>query len=263
MLVRPHAGLSPTQFADELHVRVADLRGAAYAADTRVVLRDIGNRLTATDLGLTVLVGTILALVPLLAGANVANLQLAAASTREHEIGTRLALGASRARLVRQLLVESLWVSGAAGLFGLLAMDWGGSLINFLVRDLPTLSAEPDWRVFVFVAVVSVYVGLVTAVAPTRLALATEPVGPLRRRESESPSATRHGRARNLLVGAQAAASLMWLVLTALLTRSLVTATRLDVGFDVEQTLIVMPGVRALATTSRGWPRAGRRFSSA
>jgi hypothetical protein len=164
------------------------------------------------------------------------------------------------------MLIESLLVSGAAGLLGLLALGWGTPLVYWILRGLPRLPIDADWRVLLFVGLVSLYVGVVTAVAPARFALAATAAGPLRRPDSGSRSATGDGRARSALVGAQAAASLVLLVLTALLTRSLVTATRLDVGFDVDQTLIVMPGVRGFGTDpgrmAARWPEIVERISA-
>ena len=98
----------------------------------------------------------------LIACANVANLLIARASARQREVSIRLAMGASRLQLIRQLLTESLVLAVGGGLLGLLVADWtGGGLLNFLPDDpsVHGLTSHPDTRVFLFALALSVITG--------------------------------------------------------------------------------------------------------
>jgi predicted permease len=174
-------------------------------------------------------------LVLLIACANVANLLLARASARQKEIGLRLALGASRGRLVRQLLVECglLAVLGGAG--GLAVATWAGGL---LVRALPfeeaprLLPTEPDLRVALFALALSLLTallfGLVPALQSTRLDLAPT----LKAESSAVMGGSAPFRFRKGLVVAQVALSLLLLIGAGLFTRSLLNLRNLNPGFQ-------------------------------
>ena len=177
-------------------------------------------------------------LVLLIACANVANLLLARASARQKEIAVRLALGASRARLVRQLLAESLVFAAAAGVLGIAFAAWTGTL---LLRALPSeqaarvLSADPDLRVGLFAFGISLVTGLVFGLVPalqsTRPALA--PV--LKNEASSIATGGSAFRFRKGLVVAQVALSMLLLVGAGLFTRSLMNLNALDPGFQPER----------------------------
>lgn len=173
-------------------------------------------------------------LVLLVACANVTNMLLARASGRQREIGIRLAIGASRGRLVRQLLTESVVLAlvGAAAGIGLAA------LLLKVVATLPTpmpvplaLALEIDSRVLLYTIGVATIAGLIAGLAPalraTKPNLAAEMKGDL-------PLASATGRRwslRDVLVAAQTAVTLVLLVAAGLLTRSIIEARRVDVGF--------------------------------
>ncbi len=111
----------------------------------------------------------IAAMVLLVACANVANLLLARASSRQREIAVRLALGASRARIIRQLLTESLLLSSIGGILAFAIAWWGSAALVRMIStgDSPVpLDVHPDWRVFGFAAAVSVFTGLLFGIAP-------------------------------------------------------------------------------------------------
>jgi predicted permease len=173
-------------------------------------------------------------LVLLIACANVANLLLARGSARQKELAVRLALGAGRRRLVRQLVVESLILSLGGGVLGILVSVWAGRL---LIAALPyedavrTLTAEPDLRVAVFALLLAVATGLVFGLLPavqaTRVALAPT----LKNEAAAVVGGTAHFRFRRGLVVAQIALSLLLLVGAGLFTRSLANLRSLDPGF--------------------------------
>ncbi len=171
-------------------------------------------------------------LVLLIACTNAASLLLARATGRAREMATRAALGAGRARLVRQMLVESLMLAGMAGAAGV-AIAWAMSrlLIELKPGNLPiTLEIPMDWRVVLFAIAVSVATGVVFGLAPALRASAAEPARVLR---EESQTANRNkARLRNLLVIAQVAMCVVLLAGASLCVRSLMNANAIDPGFD-------------------------------
>ncbi|MBP1634217.1 MAG: hypothetical protein H6Q10_791 [Acidobacteria bacterium] len=175
-------------------------------------------------------------LVLLIACANVANLLVARAPARQREIAIRLALGASRGRIVRQLLVESLLLSLVGGAAGVLVAAWTADL---LLRALPferavaTLSSTPDARVLAFALGVSLLTGVLFGLVPA-WQTARPRLVPALKEESGAVSAVGHVRLRKGLVVAQVALSLLLLVGAGLFARSLWNLQALDPGFRVE-----------------------------
>lgn len=183
----------------------------------------------------------IVALVLLIACANIASLMLARASSRTRELAIRKAMGASRARLVRQLLTESLLLSTIGAAAGLLFARWGSAL---LVRKFSTershifLNITPDARILGFTAAVAaltgILVGLLPALRSTRVSL----MSAMKSTQSVAPERPRsHGG--KWIVAAQLAMSLVLLIGGALLLRSFVKLTTLDLGFDRNGVLLV------------------------
>jgi macrolide transport system ATP-binding/permease protein len=181
------------------------------------------------------------ALVLLIACANVANLLLARASLRNKEIALRLSIGASRWRLVRQLLTESLLLALAGGLLGSLVAFWSSRTItrfvmSHLPHDLPsnlTLNAAPDTRVLAFALVLTlltgVAFGLIPALQSSRLDLNTAMKGD----GTSCASGKKGGRfLLNALVGAQVAVCMVLLLAAGLLLRGLYYAQTVDPGFE-------------------------------
>ena len=180
------------------------------------------------------------ALVLLVACANIANLLLARASSRAGEIGVRLALGCSRGRLVRQLLTESALLSIAGTAAGLLLSRWASYTLAALIMRGPVglrLNLAPDWRVFAFLAALAigtaVTFGLVPALRATRIDLAPALKG--LRRGSGVPSRQHAGR---LLVVGQVAVSLLLVVAAGLVVQSVARLHAQDYGFDPDRVLI-------------------------
>jgi len=190
---------------------------------------------------LHILMGVV-GLVLLIACANIASLMLARASARHKEIAVRKALGASRARLIRQLLTECVLLSTAGALLGIFFARWGSSL---LVRYISTgdtkvfLDLTLDWRILSFTAGVAVFTGLLFGVLPafrsTRVSLTSAMKGS-QGAEGESRAKFRPGK---WIVASQVALSLVLLVASGLFLRSLVKLVTMDVGFDRNNVLIV------------------------
>jgi predicted permease len=174
----------------------------------------------------------IVALVLLIACANVANLLLVRATARRKEFGIRLALGASRLRLLRQMLTESLLLVALGGLLGLLVAHWGGAfLTNFFATGSDRLSVNPvlDYRVLLFTAGVALLTGLIFGLAPAWQATRIDPAPALK--EGAGTNARSRARAGRALVVAQVALSLLLLVGAGLFLQTLSNLKNLDAGF--------------------------------
>ena len=171
---------------------------------------------------------------------NVASLLLANGIARRRELGVRIALGASRARVVRQLLTESLSLGLLGGLAGLLITVWLLPVLTRAAGAPASLDVTMDANVLAFLIVVSVAAGLGAGVAPASHA-AHDDVSSALKSAGRGGSSGRLDRIRATLMGVQAAASIVLVVLAALLTRGMVAATRVDVGFAADRMLAVVP----------------------
>jgi predicted permease len=174
----------------------------------------------------------------LIACANVANLLMARATAREKEIAIRIALGAGRMRIIRQLLVESLLLALGGGALAVLLAAWTGqALLSFLPSDPAAagISADPDARVLLFTLglsiITGVLFGLVPALQSTRQGVADT------LKEQATALAGGHVRARKILVVSQVALSLILLIESGLFVRSLGNVTNIDAGFPTDHLL--------------------------
>jgi len=175
---------------------------------------------------------TVVTLVLLIACLNVANLLLARATARQQEISMRLSLGASRARLVRQLLTESLLLAGAGGVLGLLFAAIGARLLVALVSgesNQIALRLSPDVRILAFTVAVSLLSGIVFGLAPALFGTRRELQHILR---DSSRTAGRRSRSARALVAVQIAVSLVLLVACGLFLRTLYNLKTETVGYD-------------------------------
>jgi predicted permease len=178
----------------------------------------------------------------LIACANVANLLLARASTRQREIAVRLALGAGRRRLMRQLLTESILLAVIGGALGVLFAYWGSPLLVTLMargHDQVTLDVHPDLSVLGFTLLIALVTGIACGLAPALRATRTS-AGPSLQASSRGLTVSRIGR--NLgraLVIAQVALSLVLIIGAGLLVRTLRNLERLDPGFSRHNVLLV------------------------
>ena len=192
-----------------------------------------GNSAYVADLSRPVtLLFLAVALILAIACANVASLLLARARTRGKEIGVRLALGATRFRIVRQLLTESLLLSVAGGALGLLLTFWTSGLVSgFLTTTDDPLSLEitPNLRVLIFTLVVSVATVLLFGVVPALKASRIDLVPTLK--DADATSFRRGPSLQHLLVITQVALSLLLLAGAGLFLRSLWKLQGIDKGF--------------------------------
>ena len=173
-------------------------------------------------------------LVLLVACANIANMLLARGSSRAREMAIRLAIGAGRGRLVRQLLAESLVLATVGGVAGLLLAAWSLRLVSQIQLPVPipiAFDLSLDVRVFAFTAAIAALTGLVFGLAPALQTTRPDLVPSLKNEPSTSGRGRRYGL-RDLLVVAQVTVSVMLLVSAALLTRSALAAARVNVGFE-------------------------------
>jgi predicted permease len=188
---------------------------------------------------LMILMGVV-ALVLLIACANVANLLLARASARQREIAVRMSIGAVRSRLIRQLLVESSLLGLAGAALGVLLASSASRLLVLMVSTgteaLP-LSVAPDAQVLGFTLAVSMLTVVLFGVAPAWQATNLKLAPALREGRGISVSPSRHRLARGLIVG-QVALSLLLLAGAGLFLRSLINLTNIDTGFDRQNVLI-------------------------
>jgi putative ABC transport system permease protein len=207
----------------------------------------------------------VVGLVLLIACANVANLMLARASARRHELTMRLALGASGGRLARQLLTESLLLAALGALLGLGFAQWGSRLLvsqfsdpsNLLVLDL-----APDWRVLGFTTAVTVITALLFGLAPALRARQLAPIEALKEQGRGLAGAGRHFLGSPLVV-AQIALSLVLVVGAGLFVRTFTRLADLDLGFDRDQVLIVNADVHASAVDPAQWSQLFVRLRDA
>jgi predicted permease len=211
----------------------------------------------AIDLGAT-LAMVVVGLVLLVACANVANLLLARATSRRREFGVRLALGAGRWRLVRQLLTESLCLSVLGGAAGLLFAAWASDLLLTFHPPIPynlAVDYAPDGRVFLFTAIVSLLTAAIFGLAPALHASSPDLV-PLLKGGSDAAGARRRPVLRHVLVAGQVALSLLVLASGGLFLKSLRNASAIDPGFDARDLVVGTFDVGLL-----GYPEdRGKRF---
>jgi predicted permease len=198
----------------------------------------------------------VVGLVLLIACANIANLLLARAIARRHEMSVRLALGASRFRLSRLLLAESCLLAGAGALAGLAFAYWGSRL---LVRQLTTsvntvfLDLSLDWKVLAFTAGVAIVTAVLFGTVP---ALKAASVAPQEVMKEQGRSVAGDGRMRlsQILVVAQVALSLILVVAAGLFMRTFASLATLSLGFDRSAVLVASVNARSLQLDPRDRP---------
>lgn len=210
------------------------------------------------------------ALVLLLACANVANLMLARAVTRAREIGIRLAIGAGRGRIVRQLLTESVLLALLGGVLGWVFAYWGAGLILVTFPPVPypiSLDFAPDGYVLRWMLVVSLLTGLTFGLAPAFLASRTDLVAVIKGMAVSPSHSRRRWNLRGVLVVAQVTISLVVLICAGLFIRSLSQVRKTDPGFRTENLVTMMINPSLLAyddkeTTRRFFPELLRRIEA-
>jgi predicted permease len=197
------------------------------------------NATASISLLLLVSAGAIL----LIACANVANLLLARATTRERELAVRLALGAGRGRIVRQLLTESVLLALIGGLIGIVLAYWFGDILLALLPATPfplVLDPQPDARVVAVALLLAVFSGVIFGLAPAWHTGRWDLSRSLRERTSAiGGGAASRWSLRNLLVIAQIAMSLLLLIGSALFLKAFHNAQAINPGFRTDNLAIV------------------------
>ncbi|NKB87820.1 MAG: FtsX-like permease family protein [Acidobacteria bacterium] len=228
------------EYPDQLNQTTVSVRPA-----TRAYLGPIGDAITVVFAVLMGVIGSVL----LIACINVANLLLARGADRSGEMAVRVALGASRSRIVKQLLTESLILSAAAAALGIVLAAW----INNLLLSFQPPTATPvsitvalDGRVLLFTTVIAVVTGLVFGIVPALRAAGTNVVSAIHGAGRVSGG----NRLRSTLVVIQIATSVALLIGAGLFVRSLQNATTIDPGFDSDRMLLatVDPGLQGYST---------------
>jgi putative ABC transport system permease protein len=173
--------------------------------------------------------------------ANVANLLLARAAVRHREISIRSAIGATRGRIIFQLLVESVLLAVVAGAIGLLLATWGVDLLVALApAEIPRLdTVAVDRTVLLFTLVLSVLTGIIFGLAPALSASKTNLVEALKEGSRGSTEGRRRNRLRNALVVAEIALSVILLVGAGLLLRSFLRLSGVDPGYDYKNAISI------------------------
>jgi predicted permease len=196
---------------------------------------------------LAVLLGTV-GLVLLVACANVAGLLVARGTARRHEVAVRLALGAGRWRVVRQLLAESTGLAACSGLAGVLIAWWTLAWLTSVRPPIPapvSIDAPLSWPVLAFAAGLAVATGFAFGLAPA-LASTRVPVLAALQRQLVTIGRLRRLSLRNLLVVSQVALSLLLLIVGGLFVRSLQRAAGIDTGYDTRNVVVANVDVSML-----------------
>jgi predicted permease len=214
----------------------ASMPGSGTSSESKLRVRldihaGLGRVSSSNTLAIAVFVFAVIGLVLLLACANVATVLISTAITREREMGVRAALGASRWRIVRQLVTESLALGTIAAAIGLVFAYWALPMIGTMIEAPAGADLAPDLKVYLFLGIVTIVSGVGAGLAPAWHSRGADLVTPLKgegaRQDRVAPR-----RLRSVLVATQAAGSVLLIVLATLFVRATFRAATIDVGFD-------------------------------
>jgi putative ABC transport system permease protein len=232
----------PLQQVDADMKRIAAGLEQAYPSTNKgwsaTVVSSVDQSVGAIRPALMILL-TSIAFVLIMASVNVANLLLARSVAREKELATRVALGAGRSRIVRQLLTESLLLAAVAGIAGLLVMWWTlSALIALAPTDIPRISEVTiDWRVLLAASLTTILTGVLVGVLPALSSATVNPQATLQDASRGSVGSGLRRRARAALVIAEVALGVAITTGAVLLLRSFVSVTNVNPGFDTNRVL--------------------------
>lgn len=242
-------GVSLAQARANLQVIASDIDRRTPDRKTTLTV-DVATLFDRPDMHMVVLavgavVLTAVGLVLLIACANLANLMLARATARTHEVSIRLAVGASRSRLVRQLLTESLLIAFVGGTLGLLASVWSEQvLVQWMISRIPDaagqapiLNLAPDHRLFLYALGLTLITGLAFGLAPALQASRADLNGAMKQ-DAAIPEPRRNWM-RSALMAAQVAGCMVLLVTAGLLLRGLYHAQTIDPGYDMTHQAVI------------------------
>jgi predicted permease len=183
----------------------------------------------------------IVALVLLIACANIANLLLARSASRRRELALRASIGAGRFRLVRQLLTEAIVLAALGGVVGLVLAIWAARLlVTFLLSGSQALvlNVNPDLRMLAFTLAISLLTAIIFGLVPALRVTSLDLSAALKEHLAAHGSVMRGGTLRRLLVAGQVGLSLVLLIGASLFLRSLINIRQLDPGFNPDQLLL-------------------------
>ncbi len=247
---RLQPGVTPAQAmaaAEPLDRHLAEEFPEAHNSTSLLVLPELKAR---PEPGLTNFMSTaalvfmlLVGLVLLIACANVANLILARANGRRKEFATRTALGATRGRMMRQMLTETVLLSAFGGILGLVFARWAALALMsvHIPTDVPIrlFDMRMDWRIFGFSFLAALLTGMIAGLLPSLQASRTDLADTLKAGGRSGGASSGHHRFRNALVIAQVAVCMLLLACAGFFMRSLQNSAQVDMGFRVGQTLMV------------------------
>ncbi len=235
--------------ADQESFRTRRLMSVPAATGTSDLRRQFGQPLAI----LMAVVGLVL----LIACANIASLMFARGVPRSKEIAVRKALGASRGRLVRQLLTECILLSLVGAFLGILFARWGSAL---LVRFISTannpvfLDLSLDGRVLAFTAAIAVLTGILFGLFPAIRSTRVSLTSAMKGAGAEDSERRVHFRPGKWIVASQVAMSLVLVVVAGLFLRSMIKLATLDIGFDRTNVLLVRANLKTANVSQEQWP---------
>jgi putative ABC transport system permease protein len=251
-LIGRQAGVGVDQVRAELGVIAAQIDQQQPGRSTTLTIERarpaLGQQLRGTATGAAAVLMAAFGLILLIACANVANLLLARGTSRSQEIGIRVALGASRARVVRQLVTESLLLSLAGGLLGSVVALWSVQVLATLAVPalLPpwfpltlTVDVSPDRQVLVFAVALTFATGILFGLAPALHVSKGDVHAVMKHDAAGASSGRRGGRLRATLVGVQVALCMVLMIAAGLLLRGLYATYTIDPGFEYRSAALV------------------------